>query len=100
MKSNVTLATFPDSCFLDKCLVKLENEITTTQDLFYFDITFWICFAIMVIIGIPFNFGLVHYEKFGGDPQKRSLTNRLTSSSIICSTVAGFAIQTLTAMMR
>ena len=103
MKSNKSFAIFTEACFLEKCQVKIENNVTeqiTEQDLYHFDITFWICFALMAMFGIPLTFGLVHYERFGGDPQKRSLTNRLTSILTICSTLAGFAIQILTAMLR
>ncbi len=31
--------------------------------------------------GLGLNFGIIHYEKFGGDPKKRSATNQLLSAS-------------------
>ena len=30
-------------------------------------------------LGIPLWFAIIHFEKFGGDPQKRSLSNILTA---------------------
>ena len=39
--------------------------------------------VILIILGNFLWFGVIHYEKFGGDPQKRSLTNQLTSHAAI-----------------
>lgn len=41
---------------------------------------------LLLIIGNALWFGIIHFEKFGGDPQKRSLANILSSyASIGCS---------------
>ncbi len=35
------------------------------------------------IVGIGLHVGIIHYEKLGGDPQKRSATNQLTSVTCV-----------------
>ena len=42
-----------------------------------FDIVIWTLLCPMVILSNLLLFGVAHYERFGGDPQKRSLGNRL-----------------------
>ena len=41
------------------------------------------CFC-NLLIGCPLALGLAHYEKYGGDPQKRLLNNQLISYMILC----------------
>ncbi len=36
-------------------------------------------YSVIEIIGNSLLFGVVYYEKYGGDPQKRTLVNRLIS---------------------
>ena len=46
-----------------------------------------ICWTLLILTTIIANAGLlaiIHYERFGGDPQKRSLINRLSSDMIWC----------------
>ena len=96
---NFTSAKLKDSCFLEKCLVQIDDHITDEQ-FFYLDIVYWTSAVVMIVIGIPFNFGLVHYEIYGGDPQKRSLANRMISSSVMSNISAGFSIHVFTAVLR
>ena len=37
-------------------------------------------------LGNALLMGIIHYERFGGDPQKRSIRNRLTSEIVVCAT--------------
>ena len=39
-----------------------------------------IIFLFSLIIGSVFYWGTIHYEKYGGDPMKRSLQNKLVST--------------------
>ena len=91
--------TLPDACFVEKCLVQIDDRITEEQ-FFYLDIVYWASAAVMILVGIPLNFGLVHYEIYGGDPQKRSLVNRMISGSVIANISAGFSIHVFTAVLR
>ena len=88
-----------EPCLVEKCVVEIEDNITESQ-WFYFDILYWIWTAIIISIGIPLNCFIVHYEWFGGDPQKRSLVNRVLSSSVIANISAGISMHIFTAMIR
>ena len=99
LENRSVLAQVPEGCFLDKCMVQIEDSISESE-YFWFDVAYWMCAAVIVIVGIPVNYGLVHYERFGGDPQKRSLNNRMISSSVVCNIMAGYSMHTFTAMLR
>ena len=90
-------------CLIEKCQVNVtqhwSNEIPI-QSLRIFDIFFWTCNALIIIFGIPLNVGIIHYEWFGGDPQKRSLSNRMTTSFIIANCVAGTIEHIFTGIVR
>ena len=43
-----------------------------------------IAFFIAGTLGNALLIGVIHYERFGGDPQKRSIRNRLTSEIVFC----------------
>ena len=96
---NFTLAKMEESCFLERCLVTIEDSITDDQ-FFYLDMFYWVEALIMILVGMPLNMGMVHWEIYGGDPQKRSLFNRLSSSSIISNISAGFSIHIFTGVVR
>ena len=97
---NFTLTKMEEqSCFLERCLVRIEDHITDEQ-FFYLDIVYWAEALVMVLVGMPLNVGLVHWEIYGGDTQKRSLFNRLSSSSIISTISAGFSIHIFTGVVR
>ena len=75
----------------EKCLAR-SNVVLDPDHLYYFDISFWACVGMVLIFGLPLNCGIVYYEWFGGDPQKRSLGNQILSlgslthisSTILC----------------
>ena len=56
------------------------GEITSTWDLAISSLAF----VISGTLGNVLLIGIIHYEKFGGDPQKRSFRNRLTSEIVVC----------------
>ena len=88
-----------EPCLVEKCVVEIEDNISESQ-WFYFDILYWTWTAIIISVGIPMNCLIVHYEWFGGDPQKRSLVNRVISSSVIANMSAGISMHMFTAMIR
>merc|ERR1711862_185956 len=57
-----------------------------------------ICFVLLV--GVPITAGIVHYEWYGGDPQKRSLANRFLSNGAITISLAATAILTFVGLLR
>ena len=43
-------------------------------------ILYIICFIIVTFVGYPISLSIVHFEHFGGDPQKRRLSNMILSN--------------------
>ena len=99
LKVDGFILSLTESCLVEKCVVEIEDNITESQ-LYFFDILYWTWAAIIISVGIPMNCFIVHYEWFGGDPQKRSLVNRVTSSSVIANISAGISMHIFTAMIR
>ena len=90
-------------CLIEKCQVNVTQHWSgeiPIQSLRIFDIFFWTCDAVIIIFGIPVNIGIIHYEWYGGDPQKRSLSNRMMSSGVIAQCTAGVLLHTFVGMMR
>ena len=56
------------------------SEITSTWDLAISSLAF----VISGTFGNALLIGIIHYEKFGGDPQKRSVRNRMASEMVVC----------------
>ena len=46
-------------------------------------ILYFICFIIVLFVGCPLLLSIVHFEQFGGDPQKRRLSNMILSNICI-----------------
>ena len=82
-------------CIYNKKAPKYDP--TTIAD---FDVYFLISSAICWTLGTALWSGVLHYEWFGGDPQKRSLSNRMVTSGIIAQCTAGTTLITLTGIMR
>ena len=74
-------------CLVLDCYVDVKDTIQA-DDLTKFDVFYWICTSFVLLYGIPLTVGLVHYEKYGGDPQKRSLANRFVSNVCICDMIS------------
>ena len=43
-----------------------------------------LAFFISGTLGNTLLLGILHYEKFGGDPQKRGVRNRMASEMVVC----------------
>ena len=90
-------------CLIEKCQVNVTQHWSgeiPIQSLRIFDIFFWTFNALIIIFGIPLNVGIIHYEWYGGDPQKRSLSNQIMSSFVIAQCMDGVLLQTFAGMMR
>ena len=65
------------------CYLKSEPLDPTTQFV-YLDIALWTSNILTFTVGNALLGSIVHYEWYGGDPQKRSLGNRLGSHLVLC----------------
>ena len=43
-----------------------------------------LAFFVSGTLGNALLLGILHYERFGGDPQKRSVRNRMASEMVVC----------------
>ena len=43
-----------------------------------------LAFFVSGTLGNALLLGILHYERFGGDPQKRSVRNRMASEMVLC----------------
>ena len=92
-----------DECLIETCRVNLTRNWSREipfSTLRGFDIFYWTCDALIILLGIPLNIGIIHYEWFGGDSQKRSLSNRMMSSFIMANCVAGTIKHIFTGIVR
>ena len=98
---NTTMSAEPllNAFSISKCVLKSDIALDD-RDIFYFDIYYWTCVAVVLVIGTPINYGIVCYEWFGGDTQKRSLVNRFISNCIISSYMAALLSHLLCGMIR
>ena len=66
------------------CTLGIQYDSEMDVDLSIgFDLAIWAVMCPMVILSNLLLLGLAHYERFGGDPQKRSLGNRLASQAAL-----------------
>ena len=92
-----------DTCIVEKCQINMTvhwSGKVAEVSLRVFDISYWTCAVLMMIFGIPLNVGIINYEWYGGDPQKRSLSNRMISSCVIAHCIAGVNLHTFAGFMR
>ena len=92
-----------DTCIIEKCQINMTehwSEKIPAVSLEIFDISYWTCAVLMMIFGIPLNVGIINYEWYGGDPQKRSLSNRMMSSFVIAHCFAGVNLHIFAGFMR
>ena len=73
--------------YLVPCWYCRENEI---YGLGYMAPLFWMSWFLNLTLGNALLLGVWHYERFGGDPQKRSLQNRLVSEIAISGLLGTF----------
>ena len=58
----------------------LEDDQITSWGMTFLYI---ICFIIVIFVGCPLSLSIVHFEHFGGDPQKRRLSNMILTNICI-----------------
>ena len=68
---------------LVECIYNKKGPNYDPTTIANFDAYFLISSAICWTLGTALWSGVLHYEWFGGDPQKRSLGNRLISNGVI-----------------
>ena len=58
----------------------LEEEQATSPGMV---LLFLFCFILVILVGCPMLISIVHFEHFGGDPQKRRLSNMILTNVCI-----------------
>ena len=82
------------------CYLRWDNPNTQPSTTAQYDILLWTNTAFSWTFGLAMIFGIVHYERFGGDPQKRSLGNRLISCGVKSLASQTFFLQILLISVR
>ena len=85
---------------LVKCILNFQQPSIEVWALNTFDAFMWMSSFAAWSIGSLLMFGIIHYEKYGGDPQKRSLGNRLISCAVQCLVVFSLCWQLLMILFR
>ena len=80
---NITRALTYCLPFIQECHNKSDHnnsdaQMTDTQ-MQNSDILMWVQITLVSTVGTLVSLALIHFEKWGGDPQKRSMGNRLVS---------------------
>ena len=65
------------------CMFEWTNPGIDQRTTMVYDAILWTFSILNWTFGLAMILGILHYERFGGDPQKRSLGNRLISSGIL-----------------
>ena len=89
-----------DECKVLRCSVSIGDTEVEDRELRFFDIFYWVCTTSTVVLGIPLACLIVHYEWYGGDPQKRSLVNRLMSNGVVTNIISSISILMLPGFLR
>ena len=86
-------------CLVDHCWIRIEEEIDP-QVLKWFDVLYGIVTLLLLFVGLPVNLAVIHYERFGGDSQKRSLNNRFTSYAVVFGMIETINLQVFLGFVR
>ena len=86
-------------CLLEACWIQIRDE-DYQIGLEHFDFLYWVVVSLMVTFGLPLNLLIIHFEILGGDPQKRSLTNRLSTKALIFAVMASLSQQLFLGTLR
>ena len=77
--------------------LELQFELQTRQEAWLYEVclatkvTFAVLFLVLLIGGTFMLFGIYSYEKYGGDPQKRNLSNILLSQLCLTFLIGNWA---------
>ena len=66
----------------------------------YIDLILWPSLVLVCLVGTPISLAVVHYDWYGGDPQKRSLGNRIISNGFLGNIFACFCCFALALCFR
>ena len=83
-----------------KCILSVKPHDIDPSAIVIFDYMMWAATFAAWTLGSVLMFGIIHYERFGGDSQKRSLGNRLISSSAKCLVAFSFCLQLVIILFR
>ena len=93
IESNVSFETVD-------CLFKWTNPEVQESTITFYDTILCTVSTMNWTIGLPMMLGILHYERFGGDPQKRGLGNRLISCGILSLLGQCICLQLLLVLIR
>ena len=93
MQSNSSFVTV-------NCLFNWTNPDVQETTITYYDTLLWTFALINWTIGLSMMMGILHYERFGGDPQKRGLANRLISCGILSLLAQCICLQLILILIR
>ena len=82
------------------CLFKWTNPEVQESTIAFYDTILWSFSLLSWTVGLAMMVGILHYERFGGDPQKRGLGNRLISCGIISQLGQCICLQLLLVLIR
>ena len=100
MKAPSYLINDSYSCFVEQCWIRIEEEDIDLNVLQNFDVFYWLMATFLLVFGLPLNLSIIHYERFGGDSQKRSLGNRFSSYAVAFSMAASFSLLSFVGLIR
>ena len=86
-------------CVLVHCMVEVQDVIHA-EDLINFDVFYWVCTAFVVLYGTLITIGIFYYERYSGDPQKRSLGNRFVSKGVLSCYVSALSMELFVGSLR
>ena len=82
------------------CHLRWDNPDIHPSSTTQYDMLLWVNTVFSWTFGLAMIFGILHYERFGGDPQKRSLGNRLISCGVKSLASQTFCLQILLIAVR
>ena len=53
-----------EGCVVLHCYVKIDNETLSNEALWNFDLAYWTCLTLTVVIGFPINIGIGETHPF------------------------------------
>ena len=100
MKGPLYLINESYSCLVEHCWIRIQEEDIDLNVLQHFDVFYWLMATFLLGFGLPLNLSIIHYERFGGDSQKRSLGNRFSSYAVAFSMAASFSLLSFVGLIR